>query len=56
MHRTATMVHMGNISMKLGHKLKWDTAKEEFVNDPEANSMRSRPDRDPWKLEDIIKG
>jgi len=54
MHRTATMAHMGNIAMKLQTKLKWDPAKEEFIDNDEANQMRSRPDRDPWQLKDII--
>ena len=28
--------------------------KEEFINDPEANAMRSRPERDPWKLKNLV--
>jgi hypothetical protein len=24
------------------------------VNDPEANSLRSREEREPWKLENLI--
>lgn len=54
MHRTATIAHMGVISMKLQRKLQWDPGKEEFVNDEEANAMRSREERDPWKLENLI--
>lgn len=54
MHRTATIAHMGVIAMKLKRKLQWDPAKEEFVNDSEANGMRSREERDPWKLETIL--
>jgi len=54
MHRTSTIAHMGNIAMKLHRKLKWDPSKEEFLDDPEANSMRSREERDPWKLEDLL--
>ena len=34
--------------MKLGRKLEWDPEKEMFVNDPEANSMLSRPQRAPY--------
>jgi hypothetical protein len=40
--------------MKLQRKLQWDPAKEEFVNDPEANALRTREERDPWKLENLI--
>jgi hypothetical protein len=53
MHRTATMAHMGHIAMTLQRKLQWDPAKEEFVNDAEANAMRTRVERDPWKLENL---
>ncbi|MBL7967898.1 MAG: Gfo/Idh/MocA family oxidoreductase [Prolixibacteraceae bacterium] len=53
-HRNSTIAHMGNIAMILGRKLHWDVQKEEFVNDAEANSMRSKPERDPWKLEDLV--
>jgi predicted dehydrogenase len=54
MHRAATVAHIGVIAMKLRRKLQWDPAKEEFLNDPEANAMRSREERDPWKLEKLI--
>jgi predicted dehydrogenase len=54
MHRTATIAQMGCIAMTLQRKLQWDPAKEEFVNDAEANAMRHRKERDPWKLEDLI--
>lgn len=54
MHRSASIAHMGHISMKLQRKLHWDPEKEKFINDKEANAMRSREERDPWKLENII--
>ncbi|HWC99274.1 MAG TPA: Gfo/Idh/MocA family oxidoreductase [Candidatus Sulfopaludibacter sp.] len=38
-HRSATMCHLGNLSMRLGRRLKWDAAKEQVVGDPEANAM-----------------
>jgi len=49
-HRCATVMHMGNIAMRLGRKLRWDPGKEEFQRDPGANAMRSRPLRAPWTL------
>jgi len=49
-HRCATVMHMGNIAMRLGRKLRWDPVKEEFQDDPEANALRSRPLREPWTL------
>lgn len=50
-HRSATACHLANIAMKLGRELEWDPASEAFVNDDEANAMRSRPYRPPWSLD-----
>ncbi len=55
LQRVSTITHMGNIAMLLGRKLNWNPEKEEFVNDQEANAMRSRNERDPWKLKDLVK-
>jgi predicted dehydrogenase len=49
-HRCFTIAHIGNISMLLGRKLKWDPNKERFINDEEANRMLSRSMRSPWRL------
>ena len=49
-HRVSTVCHLANISIKLGHKLKWDPVAQVFVNDDAANAMRSRPMRKPWTL------
>ena len=48
--RCFTIAHIGNISMMLGRKLRWDPDKEQFVNDDEANRMLSRSMRSPWRL------
>jgi predicted dehydrogenase len=53
-HRTSSALHIGNIALKLGRKVSWDPDKEEFINDDEANALRSRISRDPWKLENIV--
>jgi hypothetical protein len=50
MHRCMSTVHAANICMWLGRSLKYDPAKEEFVNDPEANRFRSRAMREPWTI------
>jgi predicted dehydrogenase len=50
-HRLASLMHMGNISMRLDRKLQWNPEKEAFVGDKEANAMRSKPMRKPWSLE-----
>jgi predicted dehydrogenase len=48
MHRSMTTVHAANICMWLKRDIKYDPVKEEFVNDLEANRLRSRAQRAPW--------
>ncbi len=48
MHRSMSTVHAANICMWLKRDLRFDPVKEEFVNDPEANRLRSRAMREPW--------
>jgi predicted dehydrogenase len=47
-HRSVSAAHLGAISIRLGRKLKWDPAKEQFVGDAEADKMLSREMREPW--------
>jgi hypothetical protein len=42
--------HAAYIAFELGRKVTWNPAKEEFVNDAEANRMRSRAVRKPWAI------
>lgn len=45
-HRSATVCHLGNISLRLGGRyLEWDAKRERFTNDDEANHMLDRPNR-----------
>ncbi|NQU23792.1 MAG: Gfo/Idh/MocA family oxidoreductase [Candidatus Nealsonbacteria bacterium] len=48
MYRSMTTVHAANICMWLKRDLKYDPAKAEFVDDAEANRLRSRAMREPW--------
>jgi predicted dehydrogenase len=48
--RCFTIAHIGNISMLLGRKLRWDPEKEQFINYEQANRMLSRSMRSPWHL------
>ena len=41
--------HAAYIAFQLGRKLTWDPVKQEFLNDAEANRMRSREMREPWR-------
>jgi len=47
-HRACSMCLLSHIAMKLGRKLFWDPVREKFINDDEANSMLSRPQRYPY--------
>ena len=48
MHRSMTTVHAANICMWLKRNMRYDPIKEEFINDEEANRLRSRAMREPW--------
>ncbi len=47
-HRSASLCHLGVISIRLGRKLNWDPAREHFVGDTEANQFVARPMRQPY--------
>ncbi len=42
--------HAANIALVLGRKLNYDSKKHEFVNDNEANRLRSEALRAPWRI------
>lgn len=50
MHRSMSTVHAANICMWLERDLVFDPVTEMFVNDDEANRMRSRAQREPWAI------
>ena len=43
--------HAAWIASQLNRKLQWDPQKRMFINDEEANRMRGRAYREPWRLE-----
>jgi len=49
-HRAASLGYLAIISHKLERSLKWDPVKEEFPDDPEANRLRTRAMREPWRM------
>jgi predicted dehydrogenase len=49
MYRSMTTVHAANICMWLKRDMMYDPVKAEFVNDTEANHLRARALREPWR-------
>ena len=43
--------HKANIAMLLGRKLRWDTQKEDFIDDADASALMSRKQREPYTIE-----
>jgi hypothetical protein len=44
-HISCTLVHLANVSYRLGRTLNFDPTKEEVINDAEANRMLRDGDR-----------
>ncbi len=51
---SCAVMHLGNISYRLGRTLKFDPSKMEFINDQEANSMLTRKYRQPFVVPDKV--
>jgi predicted dehydrogenase len=49
-HYNAAACHLGNIASQLGRTLPWDPTAERFIDDEQADAMRLRPYRAPWKM------
>ncbi|MBM3887684.1 MAG: Gfo/Idh/MocA family oxidoreductase [Verrucomicrobia bacterium] len=49
-HRTVTILHLANIAIRVGRKIKFDPVKEVIVGDEEANRLVNLPMRAPWHL------
>jgi predicted dehydrogenase len=54
-HRSTSACIVSWIAMKLGRPLNWDADKERFIDDDEANSMLSRPERAPYGAERMAR-
>jgi hypothetical protein len=42
--------HAANVALYLGRKVQYDPVKNEFINDEEANRLRSEALREPWRI------
>jgi len=49
-HRTVSICHLTNLSIRLGRPLKWDPEAEQIVGDEEANHWLSRQQRDGYTI------
>ena len=49
-HRSATILHLANIAIRTGRKIRYDPVKEEIIGDEEANRLVCQPMRAPWRL------
>ena len=47
-HRSASLLHLCNIAIRTGRKIRWDAAKEEIVGDVQASQFLEIPLRAPW--------
>jgi len=49
-HRSVSVCHLANISMRLGRKLTWNPEAEEFIGDAEANTWLRREQRKGFEI------
>ena len=49
-HRTVCIMHLANIAIRVGRKIRFDPVKEVIVGDEEANRLVNQPMRAPWHL------
>ncbi len=53
-HPSSVLCHAANVSWRLGRQVNLDADTELFIDDEQANSMRSRPEyRAPWILPQV---
>jgi myo-inositol 2-dehydrogenase/D-chiro-inositol 1-dehydrogenase len=48
--RSATIVNMGGIALRLGRSLEFDPVSQKFINDDEANRLIDQPMRGEWRI------
>ena len=48
--RSADLLHLASLAVRLGRKINYDPVKQEIVGDPEATRMANPPRRAPWTL------
>ncbi len=49
-HRTITVCHLTNISLRVGRPLRWDPRQQQIQGDDEANAMQNRTQRASYEV------
>jgi len=49
-HRTVCIMHLANIAIRTGRKIRFDPETEQIVGDEQANRLAHQPMRAPWHL------
>jgi hypothetical protein len=49
-HRASIVAHLGNIAYRTGRKIRWDSEKEQIVNDLDASKFLWREPRKQWDV------
>jgi myo-inositol 2-dehydrogenase / D-chiro-inositol 1-dehydrogenase len=49
-HRTVTIIHLANIAIRVGRKIRFDPVEEVIIGDEEANRLVNPPMRAPWHV------
>jgi predicted dehydrogenase len=49
-HRAAAILHLANIAIRVGRRIRYDPVREQIVGDEEANRLVMPPLRGPWHL------
>ncbi|MCX7818680.1 MAG: Gfo/Idh/MocA family oxidoreductase [Kiritimatiellae bacterium] len=54
--RSDLACHLAEIAVRTGRPVQWDPVRETIVGDEQAVRRLTRPAREPWSLETILKG
>jgi myo-inositol 2-dehydrogenase/D-chiro-inositol 1-dehydrogenase len=49
-HRSATIINLAKIAWRTGRVLRFDDAKQRFIDDDDANKYIKQPMREPWTI------
>ncbi len=49
-HRSCTIVNLAKTAMQTGRVLRFDSKKQRFLGDKDANNYINQPMRGPWKV------